>query len=168
MSRLLVLVCLSLSALAAACDGSAPAGPVAPVAPRLAAISSEQKVPFEFQLWGCSEIVSIQGVGHYLFKQSEDSIPGVGRYHVLVHHRLTGTGIGLTTGSQYRFSSVYTLGDNLDLAGSAQRVEHSSYTLRLISQDTMPELVVHATTAYVVMPDGRVVVQRWDARGECP
>jgi hypothetical protein len=151
----------------AACDHAAPAGASVHAATGLVDFVNEQHVPFQYDLWGCGEIVSVAGIEHYMWGQG-DSIPGVGRGKSIYHLRSKGTGVGLTSGSAYRFSNQVSAGANWDLSESTQSIYRSVQTFRLISLDSMPDLIVHYNVVVAVKPDGSIAVERWGHWPECP
>lgn len=164
MSRL-PLVVLALAALAAACDRPAPSGPSA-TAPRLAVVKNSH-TDFQTTIWGCGEWVDVQGTQHSVIAQG-DSLQGAGRSHGHALFREFGTGVGLTTGSRYSFSEVFSYNGNWDYTESPPSgVARAFRTMRLVSRDTMPDLVEHYTMHVTVTPDGDVVVNRSDFSSEC-
>ena len=177
MSRSWLIVSLALAAFAGAChdDLTLPcatacdslSAATAPAAPRLGVVANEHAVPFQYSIWGCGEEVLVQGTEHFVWIQG-DSLQGAPHSHTKGHFRETGAGVGLTTGTQYEFVKQQTYGGNWNIdtdrpAGNSLSIG----TWRLVSRDTMPDLVVRFTSHVTVTPNGDLTVDRYDFQSEC-
>ena len=167
MSRLSLLAGLSLAACAVACDG-APTGPVTPAAPRAAVIEHWKNRPFQYTIWRCTEFVEVQGTERYLFILG-DSLDTTHRTLFKFQLRETGTAVGLTSGSRYRFSEMHSHASVVDWdSANPPWTATDLMVTRMMSLDTMPDFLARFRLHVTVNAVGDTVVNRMEYEASCP
>jgi hypothetical protein len=154
MARLSVALLLILCACADA--GTAPdTDPAA--GPQFAARPNPSFQPFQFTVTSCIEPVLVTGTFHEV-----DRVSGDGR-HIRFHINAKGVGVGLETGARYQWND--RLFDNSNLVRGETRVLND-FT-RLVGQGGAPNVSVHVRAKLTALPNGTVVVNRFDVKDTC-
>ena len=92
-----------------------------------------------------------------------------GTQHFVWHVNWQGvTGVGLTTGSEYRAINSYNNPHNIELVPGSGGSDTAIESTNLISQgNSAPDLLVHALFRVTVNADGEVTAEIQDVSAEC-
>jgi hypothetical protein len=147
-----------LAALAALCLGHG-----GPARAQAIVFTMSQAIPVDTVLTACNgETVHVTGTANCL---EHTTVSADGHFVFDAHMNYQGvTGVGLTTGAQYRVQTV----DDLMLIGPVPFIITSVLSVQLIGQGSVPNLTMHATFHLVVNPNGTSVFTVDNFTGGCP
>lgn len=149
-----VLVGIAAVALAG-CESATPTAPArVPTAPSLSAVSDNERLPFAFNVRGCTERVRVTGTFHVLvlFNVAES-----GNETDHFHINASGTGTGLTSGATYRFNDPINLMQQF--RDNERHIESQVETLTLIGQGGVPNMKVRGRFQITVNANGETTVE---------
>lgn len=164
MTRTGALPTLAVAILLIGCEtATAPEGPViSPGAAAWAVTSNDPRVPFIFEVVTCEEEVLGSGIIHVLSRTTisaaEDTITAL-------HINARGTGVGSTSGAQYRFNDTFRMRTN-QISGFPLLVSFTD-VLNLIGKGRVTDLHVHTTFRMVVNAEGIQTVLVDEVRVTC-
>jgi hypothetical protein len=164
MTRTGALPALAVAVLLIGCETTtAPEPPVAsPGAAAWAVTSNDPGLPFLFEVITCEEEVIGSGILHVLSRttisSAEDTITAL-------HINARGTGVGSTSGAQYRFNDTFRVSTN-QISGLPLLVSFTD-VLNLIGKGSVTDLHVRTTFRMVVNSEGIQTVLVDEVRFTC-
>src|SRR5262249_6054151 len=110
--------------------------------------------------------------GEWIFVTGQDCVDfyihtdASGGQHVTYRETIEGSGVGMTSGTQYEISEVSNGTENLN-DNNLQHEFIAVFHLNLISKGSMPNERIKATTHFTVDANGNVTVDRVDLSDDC-
>jgi hypothetical protein len=137
------------------CESRTPTAPTrTPTAPQFSAVTDNERLPFAFNVRGCTERVRVTGTFHFvgIFNVSASGNE-TDHFHINAH----GTGTGLTTGASYHFDDPINLMQQF--RDGERRIESQIETLTLIGDGDVQNTKVRGRFMITVNANGETTVE---------